>query len=84
MIGGRVAGTIRHGDVDTGAWDRLMGWTALNQPDRLLATLDMEPQLVLDPEYSADGAVEHRALAAEMAGVQPWVVRPLAPVTRLQ
>jgi hypothetical protein len=65
---GKVAGTFRRGGVDLDLWEQFTEWTALHHPDRLLQTLGRIDQTpVLDPEYSGDSALEHGALAAEMA-----------------
>lgn len=71
MVGGRVAGMFRHGEIDMEPWHRLVEWTGLTHPERVETLGRLETRWVLDPVYTADAALAHAAFAAEMLAAMP-------------
>lgn len=68
MVGGKVAGTVRHGDTDTDLWERLAAWAATMDADPSGALIAVDGgRWQLDPVYNGDTAVIHESLAVEMA-----------------
>ncbi len=67
VVAGRVVGLIRHTDIGGEAWPRLAEWLG-GDGEPLPASLGGPARGdELDPVYTAASAVEHRALADEMA-----------------